>query len=479
LKRWPFGLVASAIPILDGDAAMPLAERSTESWKRRDLAHFLHPFTDHLGLRELGARVIVRGEGPYLWDSDGFRILDGLAGLGNVAIGYGRPELADAARRQMIELSYCQSFFKTTHPTAVELAETLAQLLPGDRLNHVFFQSSGSEANETAIRAARRYWELIGQPGRRVVIARERAYHGSTAMAASLSGLEPMHRAGGDLPLPNIARIPAPHYYAHGDGLTPEAFGKVAAGWLEEAILREGPERVAAFIAEPAQSAGGSIAPPPGYWNEIQAICRRYDVLLLLDEVVCGFGRLGAWFGAEALEIEPDIVQLGKALTSGYAPLSATALSDRVAEALIERGGEWAHGFTYSGHPVCCAVALENIAILQREKLIERAAALTPRFAERVASFAGHPIVGDARSIGLMAGFELSSDPARRTPFDSELKVGEHCSAEAMKRGLAFRANGDTVTLMPPLIVTDDEFDFIFAVARESLDATARHFGRM
>jgi len=353
-----------------------------------------------------------------------------------------------------------------------------ASLSAGGALNHVFFQCSGSEANETAVRAARRYWDLLGQPGRRIVIARERAYHGSTAMAASLSGLEPMHHAGGDLPLPNIARIGAPHYYAYGAGLTPEAFGKVAAGWLEEAIVRAGPERVAAFIGEPAQSAGGSIAPPPGYWSEIQAICRRYDVLLLLDEVVCGFGRLGAWFGAELLDIRPDIIQLGKALTSGYAPLSATVLSDRVADVLIERGGEWAHGFTYSGHPACCAAALENIAILERERLIERAAELTPRFAARVAAFGGHPIVGDARSIGLMAGFELASDPARRAPFDPDLHVGDHCSAEALKRGLAFRANGDTMTLMPPLIVSDEELDFIFEVARESLDATARHFGR-
>jgi len=459
---------------------MTETQLTTQAWRDRDLAHFLHPFTDHAALRSDGARVIVRGDGAYVFDSEGARILDGLSGLGNVALGYGRKELAHAAAAQMAELSYCQSFFKTTHPTAIALAEKIAALLPGDALNHVFFQSSGSEANETAVRAVRRYWELVGRPERRVIIARERAYHGSTAMAASLSGLKPMHGAGGDIPLPNVAHIKAPHYYAHGAGMTPEAFGLVAARWLEEAIETIGPDKVAAFFAEPAQSAGGAIAPPPGYWAEIQAVCRRYDILLCVDEVVCGFGRLGAWFGSDALGIEPDIVQLGKALTSGYAPLSATVLSDRVADALIERGGEWAHGFTYSGHPMCCAVALENIRLIEDEGLIERVAArIVPRFSRAIETFADHPIVGEARSIGLMGGFELARDRKKREAFPHELHVGEYCSAEALKRGLAFRANGDTMTLMPPLIITDDQFDFVFAVVRESLDATARKFGLM
>ena len=457
---------------------MNAAPTTTRQWQALDTAHYLHPFTDHLGLRAGGARVIVRGEGAYVFDSDGNRILDGLSGLGNVALGYGRPELARAAAAQMAELSYCQSFFRTTHPAAIRLAERLARLLPGGHLNHVFFQSSGSEANETAVRAARRYFELLGEPERKVVIAREKAYHGSTAMAASLSGLKPMHRAGGDLPLPNVAHIKAPHHYAHGAGMAPEAFARLAASWLEDAIQAIGPGRVAAFIAEPAQSAGGVIVPPPGYFAEIQAICRRHGILLLVDEVVCGFGRTGAWFGSNTFDIAPDIIQLGKAITSGYAPLSATVLSDRVADVLIERGGEWAHGFTYSGHPMCCAVALENIRILDEEGIVERVATeLVPRFKAEVDALADHPIVGEARSVGLMAGFELAKDRAKREPFAEALHVGEHCSGEALKRGLAFRANGDTMTLMPPLVTTPGEFDFIFAVVRESLDATARHFG--
>lgn len=459
---------------------MSMDTPTTRQWQERDLAHFLHPFTDHAGLKPTGARVLVRGDGPYVIDSDGNRIFDGLSGLGNVVLGYSRHELVEAATRQMSELPYCQSFFRSTHPAAINLAEKLTSILPGDYLNHVFFQSSGSEANETAVRAARRYWTLMGKPERKVVIARESAYHGSTMLAASLSGLKPMHSAGGDIPLPNVTHIKAPHIYQHGANMTPATFAKVAAGWLEEAILAIGAENVAAFIAEPAQSAGGSIVPPPGYWAEIQAICRRHDILLIVDEVVCGFGRTGSWFGSVTYDIRPDIIELGKAITSGYQPLSATVISDRVADVLIEKGGEWAHGFTYSGHPVCCAVALENIRILEGEGLVDRAAnELVPRFRKHVEAFADHPIVGEARSVGLMCGFELSQDRGRREAFPKDMHVGDHVSAEAMQRGLAFRANGDTMTLMPPLITTVDELDFVFRVVGESLDATAKHFGFM
>jgi putrescine aminotransferase len=453
---------------------------STRQWQERDVEHFLHPFTDYAGLKPSGARVLVRGDGPYIIDSDGNRIFDGLSGLGNVILGYSRRELVEAARRQMSELPYCQSFFRSTHPAAIDLAEKLTSILPGGHLNHVFFQSSGSEANETAVRAARRYWTLLGKPERRVIIARDSAYHGSTMLAASLSGLKPMHGAGGDIPLPNVTHIKAPHQYQHGANMTPEAFAKTAASWLEEAIVAIGAHNVAAFIAEPAQSAGGSIVPPPGYWQEIQAICRRHDILLIVDEVVCGFGRTGAWFGSVTYDIQPDIIELGKAITSGYQPLSATVFSDRVADVLIEMGGEWAHGFTYSGHPVCCAVALENIRILEDEKLVERAAGeLVPRFRKYVEEFAEHPIVGEARSVGLMCGFELAHDRSARQAFAKDLHVGDRVSTEAMKRGLAFRANGDTMTLMPPLITTAAEMDFIFGVVGESLDAAAKHFGLM
>jgi putrescine aminotransferase len=466
-------------PLNEMERQMALRQMDTEAWQALDRAHYMHPFTDHKGLRTTPARVAVRAEGVWVWDNDGNKVLDGLSGLGCVNIGYGRRELVEAVTAQMQELSFCQSFFKTTHRSAVQLADTLTAMLP-DTLNHVFFQSSGSEANETAVRAIRRYWRMVGQPERRVIISRELAYHGSTHMAASLSGLAPMHQAGGDLPLPNIQHIKAPYAYKHGANMTPEEFGLVAAGWLEEAILAAGPARVAAFFAEPAQSAGGAIMPPPGYWAEIQRICKKYDVLLVLDEVVCGFGRTGTWFGHRTYDIVPDVMQFGKGLTSGYLPLSATILSDRIADVLIEEGGEWAHGYTYSGHPSCCAVALESIRILDEEKIVEKAGRdLAPYFKAHMESFADHPLVGDVRAVGLFGGLELVQDKKKRLSFPEAAKVGAFCSAEAMRRGLAFRDNGDTMSLMPPLVITRDELDFAFAVAREAIDATARAFGVM
>ncbi|MCX5494352.1 aminotransferase [Kaistia dalseonensis] len=458
---------------------MAFKELDTAGWQALDSAHYLHPFTDHANLAKTGSRVAVRGEGVYVWDNNGDRIIDGLSGLGCVNIGYGRPELAKAVYDQMLDLSYCQSFFNTTHRSAVELADTLTSMLP-EGLNHVFFQSSGSEANETAVRLIRKYWDLVGRPEKRVIIARELAYHGSTHMAASLSGITPMHYAGGDLPLPGIARINTPYQYRHGANMTADDFGVVAARWLEDKILEIGPENVAAFFAEPAQSAGGAICPPMTYWPEVQRICRKYDVLLVADEVVCGFGRTGDWFGCYHYGFVPDIMQLGKGLTSGYLPLSACVISDRITDVLIGLGGEWAHGYTYSGHPACCAVALENIRILREEKIVENAKAeLVPYFKAKLETFVDHPLIGDVRSVGLMGGLEIVKDKKTGESYLYEEHIGPYCSAEAMKRGLAFRANGDTMSLMPPLVITKDQLDTVFDIAREALDATAKHLGKM
>ncbi|HUC49200.1 MAG TPA: aminotransferase [Xanthobacteraceae bacterium] len=448
----------------------------TDKWQALDRAHYLHPFTDHAALRAGQARVAVRGEGIHVWHSDGHRVIDGLSGLGCVNLGYGRPELVKAAAAQMQELSFCQSFFNTTHPMAVMLAAELARMLPGD-INQFFFQSSGSEANETAVRLIRKYWDLRGEPQKRIIIARERAYHGSTAMAASLSGDPFMHQAGGDLPLPNITHIKTPYAYKHGAGMSDGEFGIVAAGWLEERIRDIGADNVAAFFGEPAQSAGGAICPPMTYWPEVERICRKYNVLLVADEVVCGFGRTGAWFGADHYGFTPDMMLLGKGLTSGYLPLSACAVSDRISEVLVA-GGEWAHGFTYSGHPACCATALANIRVLRDEGIVGNVGTrLAPYFAEKIASLADHPLIGDVRSVGLMGGLEIVKNKAAREPYPRETYIGRHCSAEAWRRGLAFRANGDTMTLMPPLIISEAELDTVFSIARDSLDATARHFG--
>lgn len=318
------------------------------------------------------------------------------------------------------------------------------------------------------------------QPQRRVTIARELAYHGSTHMAASLSGIAPMYTAGGDIPLPNVVHIKTPYQYRHGPDMDADEFGVLAASWLEDKILEVGPDNVAAFFAEPAQSAGGAICPPMTYWPQVQRISQKYDVLLVQDEVVCGFGRTGQWFGCDYYGIKPDLLQLGKGITSGYLPLSACVLSDRVADVLIDKGGEWAHGFTYSGHPTCCAVALANIRVLEDEKLVERAGRdLAPYFKSKSDAFAGHPLIGDVRSVGLMGGLEIVQNKSMREPFPYEAKIGDACSAEALKCGLALRANGDTMSLMPPLIITPDEIDIMFDIARHALDATAAHFGVM
>lgn len=442
----------------------------------RDNSHYLHPFTDYAELHAEGSRIQDHAEGVYIWDTDGRRIIDGLAGLGCVTLGYGRKELAEVAARQMQKLSYSQSFFKTSNEPAIQLAEKLVELTPKG-LNHVFFTNSGSEANETCLKLVHRYWSLAGKPDKRVIIARAQAYHGSTIATTSLSGNPVFYTSGGGMPISGIERIEAPYWYLNGAGETPEEFGLTAARWLEDKILELGAENVAAFFAEPFQGAGGAILPPDTYWPEIQRICRKYDVLLVIDEVVSGFGRTGKWFGCETFGIEaPDLMAIAKGITSSYFPMSATMVSDRIASLLIETGGEFYHGFTNSGHPVGAAVALENIRIMEREQVVENAAELGKHFGEHVASLADHPLVGNVRSCGLFAGIQLVADKDKRVLFDEALRVGDHCSTEALHRGLALRAIGDTMTLMPPLIITRGQIDEVFAMTRDALDATARAF---
>lgn len=450
---------------------------SMAALQQRDNAHYLHPFTDYAELHAEGARIQDRAEGVYIWDADGRRIIDGLAGLGCVNLGYGRQELADVAAAQMKRLSFSQSFFKTSNEPAIELAEKLVEIAPKG-LNHVFFSNSGSEANETCLKLVHRYWKLAGKPDKAVVIAREQAYHGSTIATTSLSGNPVFYESGGGMPIPGIERIKAPYWYLNGADQSPDEFGLTAAGWLEDKILELGADRVAAFFAEPFQGAGGAIMPPTTYWPEIQRICRKYDVLLVVDEVVSGFGRTGKWFGCETFGIEsPDLMAIAKGITSSYFPMSAAMVSDRIASLLIAEGGEFYHGFTNSGHPVGAAVALENIRIMERERVVEHAAEVGQYFGELIASLADHPLVGNVRSCGLFAGIQLVADKQTRRLFDDSLRVGDHCSAESLRRGLALRAIGDTMTLMPPLIITRAQIDEVFRVTVEALDATAHKFG--
>jgi putrescine aminotransferase len=448
----------------------------TEQWQELDRLHHLHPFTDSKALHRRGSRIITRADGVYLWDSEGRRILDGMAGLWCVNVGYGREELARVAYEQMQALPYYNNFFQTTHPPAVDLAELLSQVSP-QHLNHVFFTNSGSEANDTVVRLVRRYWDIKGKSARTVIISRESAYHGSTMAGASLGGMKPMHRQGG-LPIPDIEHITQPYWYALGGDLTPQEFGLEAARALEERIEALGAERVAAFIGEPIQGAGGVIVPPESYWPEIARICRKYDILLVADEVICGFGRTGKWFGSDYFGLEPDLMSIAKGLSSGYLPIGGVMVSDAVADVLINRGGEFQHGFTYSGHPACCAVAAANIRILRDERIIERAEADTiPYLQTRIRELENHPLVGEVRGLGMLGALQLVKDKSTRQLFDPPGDVGGLCKDHCTSNDLIMRAVGDSMILAPPLIITRPEIDELIEKASRALDLTARDLG--
>lgn len=455
---------------------MSAPPRTTLEWQQLDSAHHVHPFNDPKALAKRGVRVIERADGAYVWDSDGNKILDGMAGLWCVNVGYGRQELVDAAARQMQELPYYNSFFQSSTPSQIELGRALAEVTPPG-LDHFFFANSGSEANDTVIRFARHYWHVKGKPTKRTFIARKLGYHGSTLAAVSLGGMSHMHALDKVL-LPGFAHIMHPHWYLLGGTQSPEEFGLTAARALEDKILELGADNVAAFIGEPVQGAGGVIDPPSTYWPEIQRICRKYDILLVADEVICGFGRTGQWFGSQTYGIEPDMMPMAKGLSSGYLPISAVAMSDRVFETVRE-GGLLAHGYTYSGHPASCAVAVANIRLIQREKLVERVREdIGPYFRSRLQDLADrHPIVGELRGVGLLAGLQLVRDKATKTLFKPEDDAANKCRDFCLQNHLIMRAVDQTMVLSPPLIVTRAQVDELVAKVRIGLDLTARQLG--
>ncbi|MGI9274782.1 MAG: aspartate aminotransferase family protein [Endozoicomonas sp.] len=436
-----------------------------------DRAHHLHPFTDFKGLGEEGTRIITKAEGCYVYDSNGNKILDGMAGLWCVNIGYGRRELVDAAARQMQQLPFYNSFFKTTTPPTIELARKLAEVTPG-HMNHTFFTGSGSEANDTVLRMVRRYWDIKGHPEKKTIISRVNAYHGSTVAGASLGGMTPMHEQG-DLPIPGIVHIQQPYWFKEGGALSPEEFGVQAARALEDKILELGEDKVAAFIAEPIQGAGGVIVPPETYWPEVKKILARYDILFVADEVICGFGRTGQWFGSDHYDLKPDLMPIAKGLSSGYLPIGGVMVGDRVAETLIQEGREFNHGFTYSGHPVAAAVALENIRILQGEEIVVRAGQETgPYLQERWQTLADHPLVGETRGVGMVAALEITSDKKARSRFDDKGTAGTLCRDFCFANGLVMRAVGDTMIISPPLVISKSEIDELVEKAWKCLDLT-------
>jgi putrescine aminotransferase len=436
-----------------------------------DAAHHIHPFTNTRELNTKGARVISRAEGVWLTDGEGNRILDGMAGLWCTAVGYGRDSIVDAVAAQMRELPFYNTFFQSTHPPVAALSERLATLTP-PQFNRFFYCSSGSEAIDTVIRLVSYYWHLREKPGRNVIVSRRGAYHGSTVAAASVGGFDAMHRQAG-LPVGNIFHAPRPAWWAEGGDLSPEEFGAKTARDTLALIDGIGVERVAAFIAEPVMGAGGVIVPPDSYWPALWAGLKERGVLLVSDEVICGFGRTGSWFGCQTYGTEPDFMTMAKALTSGYVPMGAVAVSDRVAEVLVARGEEFTHGYTYSGHPAAAAAALANLDILEAERLPERVAEdIGPYLQERWCALADHPIVGEAVMKGLMGALQLCADKGARVASPEKAEVGLICREHSIAAGLVMRAVGDRMVVSPPLILSHEEADMLVERARIALDRT-------
>ncbi|AHD14094.1 aspartate aminotransferase family protein [Pseudomonas asiatica] len=453
-------------------------QRQTRDYQAADAAHHIHAFLDQKALNAEGPRVIVGGERLHLWDSEGKRYLDGMSGLWCTQLGYGRRDLTAAAATQMDQLAYYNMFFHTTHPAVIELSELLFSLLPG-HYSHAIYTNSGSEANEVLIRTVRRYWQVVGQPNKKIMIGRWNGYHGSTLAATALGGMKFMHEMGGLIP--DVAHIDEPYWYAEGGELTPAEFGRRCALQLEEKILELGAENVAGFIAEPFQGAGGMIFPPESYWPEIQRICRQYDVLLCADEVIGGFGRTGEWFAHEYFGFEPDTLSIAKGLTSGYVPMGGLVLSKRIAEALVERGGVFAHGLTYSGHPVAAAVAIANLKALRDEGIVRQVKDDTGPYLQRILRevFADHPLIGQVQGAGLVAALQFAEHKPTRKRFANENDLAWQCRTFGFEEGVIIRSTLGRMIMAPALIANHSELDELVEKTRIAVDRTARLVGKL
>ena len=450
---------------------MHLSNRTTEQWQKIDSAHHLHPFTDFKELINTGTRVIISGKGNYVTDSENNKILDMMAGLWCVNIGYGRKELAEIAYEQMQLLPYYNSFFKTATTPSIELSKVLADITP-EGIERFFYGSSGSESNDTVVRLVRRYFDILGKKNKKTFISRTFAYHGSTMASASLGGMQAMHDQG-DLPLPGFVHAMPPYQYKFGKNISEDEFCKLAVNDIEKKIIEIGSDNVAAFIGEPIQGAGGVIVPPQNYWNLIQDLCKKYDILLCIDEVICGFGRTGEWFGSQHYNIKPDVITFAKGITSGYLPLSGIGIGKKISDVMINQGGEFYHGYTYSGHPVACAVAVENIRIIKEEGMIENVKKnIAPYLQKRMREFENHPLVGEVRGEGLLVGVELVKNKEKKELFDPVGKVGNICKDHCINNNLIMRAVRDGMMCSPPLTISKDDIDICVERFQASLDAT-------
>ncbi len=449
---------------------------NTEKWQSLDGAHHLHPFTNPNDLKQKPPRIIESAQGVYLTDSDGNELLDMMAGLWCVNMGYGRQEIIDAASSQISQLPYYNAFFKTSTPPAAELSALLAEVTPA-HMHHAFFTSSGSEANDTVLRLVWRYWDIMGKPEKRVVISRKNAYHGSTIAASSLGGMKDMHDQGGVIP--DIVHVDEPNWFAKrcelGTDLDREEFGRQAAQSIADKIEELGVDKVAAFIAEPIQGAGGVIVPPDSYWPEVKRICEHYGILLIADEVICGFGRTGEWFGSNYYDLKPDLMPIAKGLSSGYLPIGGVIVADHIMETLVKLGGEFNHGYTYSGHPVCAAVAIANLKLMIRENIVQSVRETTaPYLQKRLRELGEHPLVGEVRGVGMFGALELVKDKENYIKFDKDLGVGVTCREFCFKNNLVMRAVGDAMIISPPLVIRQADIDIFIERAWQCLDLTQK-----
>jgi putrescine aminotransferase len=447
---------------------------NTNTLKTMDRSHHLHPFTDLGEYSKSGGRIVSKAEHIYIYDSDGNKILDGMSGLWCCNLGYSQTAIVEAVSAQLSELPYYNNFFNCSNQPSLEMAKALVEVTP-DQFNHVFFTNSGSEANDTNIRLVHRYFDLLGKPDKKHFISRKNAYHGSTIASASLGGMDYMHKQF--VGLNYVHYIGEPNWFAEGGDQDKDAFGISVARELEAKIQEVGEDKIAAFIAEPVQGAGGVIIPPDSYWPEIQRICDEHDILLIADEVICGFGRTGEWFASETFSIKPDLMTFAKGVTNGYMPLGGVMVGDKVANVLLEKGGEFNHGLTYSGHPAACAAGLATLKILRDSDIIETTKnTLGPHLQASLAALSDHPIVGEVRGKGMFAAVELVKDKHSRERLAPESAAAVICREAAVSSGLMVRATGDAMIMAPPLVCTIEEIDVLVKKFSAALDVTADHY---
>ncbi len=453
------------------------AQTATETTLvEKDIAHLLHPYTNLARHLENGPNVIERGDGCYVYDNKGKRFLEAMSGLWCAGLGFSNKRLADAAKAQLDVLPYFHLFNHYSHPTAIELAEKLASIAPND-LQHVLFANSGSEANDSAVKLVWYYHNAIGKPEKKKIIGRQFGYHGVTVASGSLTGLPPVH-ANFDLPIARILHTDCPSHYHHAlEGETEEEFSTRLAHNLEQLILQEGPETIGAFIAEPVIGAGGVLTPPKDYFQKIQAVLKRHEILLIADEVICGFGRTGNMFGCDTYGIQPDMMTVAKGLSAAYQPISALIFSNAILQAMVEVGGTqnlFAHGVTYAAHPVCASVALETLRIYEEDDIVAKVQEISPYFQQRLAELDSHPLVSNTRGVGLLGGVEIVQDKTSRTPFPPEADMANWVQRRCAEYGVIVRAIRQSIALCPPLIINREQIDEMFDALTKALDDARR-----